>query len=87
MEKIKIKDLALEISVDIKDIISKCKDLSIVARSSSSSVASEDAEKIKSSFSNHKIDSTKSENLDFRICRASSLLSDKNRSYGYADRL
>ena len=61
MEKIKIKDLALEISVDIKDIISKCKDLSIVARSSSSSVASEDAEKIKSSFSNHKIDSTKSE--------------------------
>ena len=61
MEKIKIKDLALEISVDIKDIISKCKDLSIVARSSSSSVAREDAEKIKSSFSNHKIDSTKSE--------------------------
>ena len=61
MEKIKIKDLALEISVDIKDIISKCKDLSIVARSSSSSVAREDAEKIKSSFSNRKIDSTKSE--------------------------
>ena len=45
--KTKVKDLALEISVEIKDILSKCKELSIIARSSSSNISDEDAEKIK----------------------------------------
>ena len=39
--KTKVKDLALEISVEIKDILSKCKELSIIARSSSSNISDE----------------------------------------------
>ena len=50
MGKTKLKDLALEISVEIKDLLSKCKELSIVARSSASSVTDEDVLRIKNSF-------------------------------------
>ena len=59
--KTKVKDLALEISVEIKDILSKCKELSIIARSSSSSISDEDAEKIKNSFSKSQIVKEKSD--------------------------
>ena len=53
--KMKVKELALEVSVEIKDILSKCKDLSIIARSSSSSLDDQDVERIRSSFSKSKI--------------------------------
>ena len=59
--KTKVKDLALEISVEIKDILSKCKELSIIARSSSSNISDEDAEKIKNSFSKSQIVKEKSD--------------------------
>ena len=59
--KTKVKDLALEISVEIKDILSKCKELSIIARSSSSNISDEDAEKIKNSFSKSQIIKEKSD--------------------------
>ena len=59
--KTKVKDLALEISVEIKDILSKCKELSIIARSASSSISDEDAEKIKNSFSKSQIVKEKSD--------------------------
>ena len=51
MGKVKIKDLATEISITVKDVLSKCKDLSIIARSSASSISEDDAAKIKISFS------------------------------------
>ena len=51
MRKVKIKDLATEISITVKDVLSKCKDLSIIARSSASSISEDDAAKIKISFS------------------------------------
>ena len=53
--KMKVKELALEVSVEIKDILSKCKDLSIIARSSSSSIKDEDVVRIKNSFAKSKI--------------------------------
>ena len=59
--KTKVKDLAIEISVEIKDILSKCKELSIIARSSSSNISDEDAEKIKNSFSKSQIVKEKSD--------------------------
>ena len=59
--KMKVKDLALEISVEIKDILSKCKDLSIIARSSSTSIADEDVIRIKTSFSKSQISTEKSD--------------------------
>ena len=45
--KMKVKDLALEVSVEVKDILSKCKELSIIARSSSTNLSDEDVQKIK----------------------------------------
>ena len=51
MGKVKIKDLATEISITVKDVLSKCKDLSIIARSSASSISEDDAAKIKITFS------------------------------------
>ena len=59
--KTKVKDLALEVSVQIKDILSKCKELSIVARSASSAISDEDVKRIKSSFSKSKIVTEKSD--------------------------
>tara|TARA_Y100001970_G_scaffold126414_1_gene156355 strand:+ start:40835 stop:43345 length:2511 start_codon:yes stop_codon:yes gene_type:complete len=59
--KTKVKDLALEISVEIKDILSKCKELSIIARSASSTIKDEDVERIKGSFSKSKIKTEKSD--------------------------
>ncbi|MBT6795361.1 GTP-binding protein [bacterium] len=53
--KMKVKELALEVSVEIKDILSKCKDLSIIARSASSSIEDEDVVRIKNSFAKSKI--------------------------------
>ena len=47
MDKIRIKELADQMSLDVKDILSKCKELSIVARTQSSSITLEDANKIK----------------------------------------
>ena len=52
MDKIKLKNLADEISIEVKDILAKCKDLSIIARSSASNVTDEEAEKIRIAFQN-----------------------------------
>ena len=56
MSKVKLKNLAVEMSVEIKDILAKCKDLSIIARSSASNITEEEAEKIKLAFSNQDTD-------------------------------
>ncbi len=56
MSKVKLKNLAEEMSVEIKDILAKCKDLSIIARSSASNITEEEAEKIKLAFSNQDTD-------------------------------
>ena len=56
MSKVKLKNLAVEMSVEIKDILAKCKDLSIIARSSASNITEEEAEKIKLAFSNQDSD-------------------------------
>lgn len=50
MDKIRIKELADQMSLDVKDILTKCKELSIVARTQSSSVSLDDANKIKISI-------------------------------------
>ena len=50
MDKIKIKELADQMSLDVKDILTKCKELSIVARTQSSSISLDDANKIKISI-------------------------------------
>ncbi len=50
MDKIRIKELADQMSLDIKDILTKCKELSIVARTQSSSISLDDANKIKISI-------------------------------------
>ena len=50
MSKIKIKELSEKMSLDVKDILAKCKELSIVARTQSSSISSEDAKKIQISL-------------------------------------
>jgi len=52
MNKIKLKNLAEEISIEIKDILIKCNDLSIIARSSESIITDEEAEKIRVAFLN-----------------------------------
>ena len=57
MGKVKLKNLAVEMSVEIKDVLAKCKDLSIIARSSASNITEEEAEKIKLAFSNKTPDS------------------------------
>ena len=57
MGKVKLKNLAVEMSVEIKDVLAKCKDLSIIARSSASNITEEEAEKIKLAFSNETPDS------------------------------
>ena len=46
MSKIKIKELSDQMSLDVKDILSKCKELSIIARTQSSSISLDDAKKI-----------------------------------------
>ncbi len=50
MDKIRIKELADQMSLDVKDILTKCKELSIVARTQSSSISLDDANKIKISI-------------------------------------
>lgn len=50
MDKIRIKELADQMSLDVKDILNKCKELSIVARTQSSSISLDDANKIKISI-------------------------------------
>ena len=50
MDKIRIKELANQMSLDVKDILTKCKELSIVARTQSSSISLDDANKIKISI-------------------------------------
>ncbi|MDA9747727.1 translation initiation factor IF-2 [bacterium] len=47
MSKIKIKELSDQMSLEVKDILSKCKELSIIARTQSSSISLDDAKKIK----------------------------------------
>ena len=39
MSKIKIKELSDQMSLEVKDILSKCKELSIIARTQSSSIS------------------------------------------------
>ena len=46
MSKIKIKELSDQMSLEVKDILSKCKELSIIARTQSSSISLDDAKKI-----------------------------------------
>ena len=46
MSKIKIKELSVQMSLEVKDILSKCKELSIIARTQSSSISLDDAKKI-----------------------------------------
>ena len=46
MSKIKIKELSDQMSLEVKDILSKCKELSIIARTQSSSISFDDAKKI-----------------------------------------
>ena len=50
MSKIKIKELSEKMSLDVKEILAKCKELSIVARTQSSSISLEDAKKIQISL-------------------------------------
>ena len=50
MDKIRIKELADQMSLEVKDILNKCKELSIVARTQSSSISLDDANKIKISI-------------------------------------
>ena len=45
MSKIKIKELSDQMSLEVKDILSKCKELSIIARTQSSSISLDDAKK------------------------------------------
>ena len=46
MSKIKIKELSDQMSLEVKDILSKCKELSIIARTQSSSISLDDAKRI-----------------------------------------
>lgn len=50
MGKIKIKELSEQMSLEVKDILSKCKELSIIARTQSSSISIEDAKRIQVSL-------------------------------------
>ena len=47
MSKIKIKELSDQMSLEVKDILSWCKELPIIARTQSSSISLDDAKKIK----------------------------------------
>ena len=64
MDKIRIKELADQMSLDVKDILSKCKELSIVARTQSSSITLEDANKIKISIIGKPINSNSQKEND-----------------------
>ena len=46
MSKIKIKELSDQMSLEVKEILSKCKELSIIARTQSSAISLDDAKKI-----------------------------------------
>lgn len=64
MDKIRIKELADQMSLDVKDILSKCKELNIVARTQSSSITLEDANKIKISIIGKPINSNSQKEND-----------------------
>ena len=64
MDKIRIKELADQMSLDVKDILSKCKELNIVVRTQSSSITLEDANKIKISIIGKPINSNSQKEND-----------------------